>query len=399
MSLSVRRRRVYLDHASATPLAAEARAAITSASALFANPGGVHAEAVAARAALEESRARISAHLGVKAREIVFTSGLTESNVLAILGYARALERVRRTLAGTHWIVSAIEHASVLECFAEAERMGGAITHLAPDAAGRIAPAALADALRAETVFVSVGWGNSEIGIVQPLSALARVVRAHERAHGTRVMLHSDAGQAPLYISPHVHTAGLDLCSFGAGKLYGPRGIGCVFSALDTQLLPVLFGGGQERGMRPGTEDVALAAGFAAALDAVARERASEERRLRPLRDELARVICAHVPGAVVNGDCAHALPHLLNVSIPGVQSEYLVLLLDRAGFALSTKSACRQSEGESHVVAALLTAQERVDPWRARGTLRISLGRSTTFADLSAFARALVSSVPKASR
>lgn len=399
MALSAKRRRVYLDHASATPLAKEAQAAVVGASSFFANPGGVHAEALSARASLEESRARIAAHLGVKAREVVFTSGLTESNTLAIVGYARALEQVRRTLEGTHWIVSAIEHASVLECFAEVERMGGTVSHLLPDAKGRITPATLAAALRAETVFVSIGWANSEIGVVQPLSALSRVLRAHERAMGGKVAFHSDAGQAPLYLSPHVHTAGLDLCGFGAGKLYGPRGVGSVFIAGTTQLAPVLFGGGQERGVRPGTEDVALAAGFAAALDTVARERASEAQRLRPLRNELARTICTHVSGAIVNGNLAHALPHILNVSIPGVQSEYLVLLLDRAGFALSTKSACRESEGESHVVAALLAETERADPWRAHGTLRISLGRSTTFADLSAFARALVASVPKASR
>lgn len=371
---------------------AEAVAAIARASDFFANPGGIHAESLAARALLEKSRERIAAHCAVKAREIVFASGLTEANNLAILGFARAQERVRRTLQGTHWIVSAIEHASVLECFSEIERMGGEVSHVAPDSGGCITPEAIATLLRKETLFVSVGWANNEIGVVQPLSAIARVLKEHERRHGTCVMLHTDAGQAPLYVPPQPHTLGVDMMSVGSGKLYGPRGIAYLFVSARTALAPVLLGGGQERGLRAGTEDVALASGFAVALDVVSRERSAERDRLRILRDTLATGIRSAVPEAVVNGDLKHALPHMLNISIPRINAEYLVLLLDRAGFALSTKSACREGDADSHVVAALGGAD-----WRARNTLRMSLGRSTTAKDLSRMMRVCAACVAKA--
>lgn len=386
------RKRVYLDYASATPMLAESVAAAGDASRLFANPGGIHAESVAARALLERARERIAAHCAVKAREIIFTSGLTESNNLAILGYARAQERVRRSLDGTHWIVSAIEHASVLECFAEVERMGGAVSYVMPDARGVITPESVAALLRAETIFVSIGWANSELGVVQPLSAIARILKERERTDNTQITLHTDAGQAPLYLSPQPHTLGVDLMTVGSGKLYGPRGFGFCFVRARTTLAPVLFGGSQERGLRAGTEDVALAIGCAAALDVIAKERSSESERLCALRDMLAKEIRAAVPDAVVNGDVAYTLPHMLNISIPRINAEYLVLLLDRAGFALSTKSACREGEADSHVVLAL-----GGDAWRARTTVRISLGRSTTAKDLTRMMRALIASIPKA--
>lgn len=389
-----RGKRIYLDYASATPVLPEALKAFADASALFANPGGIHAEGVVARRALETSRASIAAHLGVKAREIMFTSGLTESNNLAVVGFARSLERIRHILKGTHWIVSSIEHSSVLECFAEVERMGGEVSFAEPKESGIIKPAKIAALLRPETVFLSVGWGNNEIGTVQPLSAIARALRSHEREHRTRVIFHSDAGQAPLYISPQAHTLGVDLFALGGGKLYGPRGVGCLYASTRADLAPILFGGGQERGLRAGTEEVALAAGFTKALDIVARERAKEVKRLKVLRDELAVQLVARIPGCIVNGDLKYTLPHILNISIPVVNAEYLVLLLDRAGIALSTKSACREGESASHVVRAL--GGER---WRAENTLRISLGRATTRASLTHFLSALLECAPKAAR
>ncbi len=387
-----RAKRIYLDYASATPVLPEALKAFSDASTEFANPGGIHTEGVAAQRVLARSREQIAAHLGVKAREIVFTSGLTEANDLGIVGFARALERTRRSLKGTHWIVSSIEHSSVLECFSEVERMGGGVSFIEPEASGTIKPENIAALLRPETVFLSAGWGNNEIGVVQPLSAIARKLHAHERAHRTRITFHSDAGQAPLYIPPQAHTLGVDLLALGSGKLYGPRGIGCLYVSTRTTLAPMLFGGGQERGLRPGTEEVALSAGFAKALDLVARERAGESKRLQKLRDELARELVAHIPEILINGDLRHALPHMLNISIPGINTEYLVLLLDRIGIALSTKSACREGEAASHVVASL-----GGPGWRAKNTLRMSLGRATTKADITYTLKALVARAAKA--
>lgn len=384
----------YLDHASATPVLKEALFAFEKVSSLYGNPGGIHLEALAAHRALDEARSSLAAQCAVKAREILFTSGLTEANNLAILGFARAQERVRRTLEGTHWIVSSIEHSSVLECFAEVERMGGEVSHVAPDERGIITPDAVAAALRGGTVFASLGWANNEIGVVQPLGAIARVLKEHGRKTGSVVIFHTDGGQAPLYIAPQPHTLGVDLFTAGSGKLYGPRGIGFLFVSTRTTLAPVLFGGGQERGLRAGTEDVALAAGFAAAFERVAKERSAEAGRLRLLRDECAREIQKNIPDVAVNGSLVHTLPHMLNISIPGINAEYLALLLDRAGFALSTKSACREGDTESHVVHALFGSG-----WRAQNTVRISLGRTTAKKDLERLVAALVESIPKARR
>ncbi len=369
------KKRTYLDYASATPVHPKAERAFKVASRMFANPGAIHEDGVAAKRVLTAARESLAAHLGCKARELIFTSGLTEANNIALIGLARGLELRKRSLTDTHWIVSSIEHSSVLECFAEIERMGGTVSYVEPDAKGIVRAEEVAALLRPATVLVSVGWGNNEIGTVQPLAAIARALRGYEKEHKINILLHSDAGQAPLYRSPQVHSLGVDMLALGSGKLYGPRGIGCLYVNNRASLSATIFGGGQERGLRSGTEDVALAAGFAAAFDEITLEREVEAKRLQTLRDNFAREIVARIPGAVVNGDLKHTLPHMLNISLPGERTgEYLVLALDHAGLALSTKSACREGEAVSHVVAAL-----GEEPWRAGNTLRFSFGRDTT--------------------
>jgi len=391
-----KKKRIYLDHASAPPILRDAVRAMRAAEHLYGNPGAIHSEGVAAKRSLEDSRARIAALLGCKAREVVFTSGLTESNNLAVIGYAKHLERLKGGLAGTHWLVSAIEHDSILSSFAEIEAMGGTVSYVEPDARGIILPQAVAGALRPETVFVSVGWANNEIGVIQPLAKIAQTLRAHEKKHASRIIFHSDAGQAPLYISTIVHSLGVDLLSLGANKLYGPHGIGALYIGKDISLAPTTAGGKQERNLRAGTESVALAAGFARAFEIVAGEREEESKRIESLRCKLAEEIVARVPGVIVNGDLKCTLPHMLNISIPNIQSEYVTLMLDHAGIAISTKSACREGEeSRSHVVACLAEAAAKVDgeggeAWRAKNTLRFSLGRETADGDIQHVATAL---------
>lgn len=386
--------RIYLDYASATPVCEEAAQAYARAAEVFANPGSIHADGVRARDMLLAARETIAADLGVKAREVIFTSGGTEANNLALLGFARK-RLLTGWLSGTHWIVSSIEHPSVLECFAEFERMGGAVTHIDPDGSGRITPENVAQALRPDTVLVSVGWANSEIGTVQPLSDISRVIRAHEAAQGTTVIFHTDMGQAPLYKHPHVHTLGVDMATLDSGKLYGPRGIGALYLDNRVELAPVVLGGGQERGLRAGTENVALAAGFAAAMQWVGKMRESEAKRLTSLCDMLTDGIVAGVSGAVINGLQRHALPHILNVSLPDTDTEYLTLSLDAAGIAIATKSACRErGDTQSHVVAAL-----GGESWRASSTLRFSLGRDTSERDIRRTLSSLLERLPHAKR
>jgi len=381
-----RQKRAYFDHASATALCAQAASAMHKAEHLVGNPGAIHAEGVEAMRVLKESREKIALHLGVKAREIIFTSGLTESDNLAILGYARALERVRRTLVGTRWIVSAIEHDSVLESFGEIERLGGTVVHISPDERGLFSPEQISRELTEDTVFVSIGWANNEIGVMQPLSKIVRVIRAYEKEHGTTIAVHTDAGQAPLYVPTVLHSLDVDLVSMSAAKLYGPHGVGLLYVNPRISIAKITFGGHQERSLRAGTENVALAAGFAAAFDAFVSKRDDEAKRLKTLRDTLADLLQKSIPGLVVNGDLSRALPHLLNVSIPDISSEYVVLALDHEGFAVSTKSACREGEEKlSHVVAAI--TPER---WRARNTLRFSLGEDSQKYDIERLSETL---------
>lgn len=394
------RKRIYLDHASATPLHPDAARAMRHAETFIGNPGAIHAEGVEAKRALERAREDVAHELGVKAREVIFTSGLTEANNLGILGYARKLEFLRtdltedhgRSLEGTHWLVSSTEHASVLECFAEVECLGGSVEHIGPNPGGVILPETVAHALRKETVFVSIGWANNEIGTIQPLGKIAGIIRVHESAHKTSVIFHSDAGQAPLYSATSVHSLGVDLLSLGSAKLYGPHGAGALYLNDRVRLAPVIMGGAQERGLRAGTENVALAVGFAAAFCAVARERGGEAERLGKLRDELARELVDRIPGLVVNGDLKRTLPHMLNISVPDISVEYLTLALDHAGISISTKSACREGEeSRSHVVEALGGVA-----WRAQNTLRISLGRDTSESDIRRVSEEIVSRIAR---
>lgn len=379
--------RVYLDYASATPTLPEAQRAIERACKQFGNPGSIHREGAEAAHMLHGARALIARELSCKDREVVFTSGGTEANNLAILGHAQYLVRTGADLSHTHWVVSAIEHPSVLECFGEIERLGGAVTFVDSDEHGIIRPEAVTRALKKETVFVSVGWGNGEIGTIAPLSKIAQAIRAHERQHASAVLFHSDAGQAPLYLATQPHAFGLDLLSLDSAKLYGPRGVGVLYVGARVRLSHILFGGKQERGLRPGTENVALTAGFAASFDVIARMRKKEAERLEALRNTLAREITTHMPAIIVNGDLKHMLPHMLNISVPAVKSEYLVLRLDHAGYAVSTKSACREGEeSRSHVVEAL-----GGEGWRAQNTLRISLGMHTTPVHIERFTHALL--------
>ncbi|HWO07001.1 MAG TPA: cysteine desulfurase family protein [Candidatus Paceibacterota bacterium] len=368
-------RRIYLDYASSTLPLTEAISVMRQAEKLIGNPGAIHAEAVAAKGMLEKSREKVARELACKSREIIFTGGLTEAINLAILGCARKLH-MRGAFEGTHWIVSSIEHAAVLESFAEVERLGGNVTHLDPDERGIISQQKIFQAIRENTVFISIGWANNEIGIVQPIRDISRTIKEKNQ----NIIVHSDAGQAPLYLAPQVHTLGVDLMSLGSNKLYGPHGVGALYVATNIEIAPTILGGGQERGLRSGTENVALAAGFAEALAQVSREREREAKRLRQLRDAFAKDLEQKIPGIIFNTDLKHSLPHMLNISIPEIQSEYITLSLDHAGIAISTKSACAEGGAKaSHVVAALGGPE-----WRATNTLRFSLGRDVTRSDLS---------------
>jgi cysteine desulfurase len=355
---------VYLDYAATTPVDPAVAAAMGR---CLADPAWAGNAASAThpfgrRAAerIEQARAEVAALVGAAPGEIVFTSGATESNNLAVLGAARA-----NADRGRHIVSSRIEHKAVLDPLRRLEKEGFAVTLLTPDRSGRVDPQAVAAALRADTVLVSLMLVNNEIGVIQDVAAVGACCRARG------VLLHSDAAQGAGKIPLDVSTQPVDFMSFTAHKLYGPKGVGALFvrSAARAQLQPLAFGGGQERGLRPGTLPTHQIAGFGVACELARRALPAEHARLGLLRERLWRGL-ASLGGVHVNGEGAPCVPGILNVSIEGVEGESLVAGLRE--LALSTGSACNSAAAEpSYVLRALGR-----DTQLAQSSLRLSFGR-----------------------
>lgn len=367
----------YLDHAATTPLRPEARAAMLPwLGERFGNPSGAHRVARAARQAIDEARDAVAEAVGCQPGEVVFTSGGTEADNLAVRGVHAA--RPGRVLC------SAVEHDAVLGPVAA---VGGDTVPV--DGRGAVDLDALARALAPDTTLVSVMAANNEVGTVQPLAQAAEVVRRLT----PRAALHADAVQAAPWLALPPLVAGADLVSLSSHKLGGPQGVGALVVRRGTPLRAQALGGGQERELRSGTHNVAGIVGFAAALRATLPTRDETAGRVRHLRDRLARGLVAAVPGTVVTGttatsgtadraDAGHApgrLPGCLHLCLPGVESEALLFLLDEAGVCASAASACASgAQRASHVLAAM-----GIPAARSRGALRLSLGWTSTDADI----------------
>jgi len=358
--------RVYLDHAATTPVRQEVVAAMSPLFGGF-NPNSLHAEGRAARAAVDSARESVARVLGAGPREIVFTGGGSESVVLAIVGAARAA-----AARGRHVVTVVTEHHAVLHAVDVLERDGWRVTRLPVDPRGLVDLSAFTAALTPETTLASVMLANNEIGVVQPIAELARIAR--DRG----VLLHTDAVQAPGWLPLNVQALGVDLLSLSAHKFYGPKGVGALYVRRGTALQPLIVGGGQEHGLRAGTENVA---GLAAALSLAESERSVTVPRVAALRDRLEAGIIAAVPDVVVNAAGAPRLAGLLSVGFGGVASDALLIRLDLEGVAASAGSACAAGAlTPSHVIASL-GAGARFAP----GVIRFSLGRDTSGADIDA--------------
>ena len=361
---------IYLDYAAATPLEPRVYAAMRPyLETAFANPSSVYNAARTTRGAIEDARAAVADTLGAKPTEIVWTSGGTEGNNLAIQGVLRALPQ-------GHWVTTNIEHDAVL---AQTTGLGRAHTIVPVLSNGLIDPRALEMAITNHTVLVSVMLANNEIGTVQPVVEIAKIIRQIrlDRArtgNEAPIFLHTDAVQAANYLSLHVERLGVDLMTLTGSKIYGPKGTGMLYVRTGTMLEPLMYGGGQERGRRSGTENVAGIVGFAAALQLVQSDRTSEGRWLAELRDDLLERLKATIPRLILNGDLTHRLPNNLNLTIPGAEGEGLVLYLDQMGIQASTGSACSSGDLDpSHVLLAL--GRSSGD---ASSSLRLTLGRGT---------------------
>ena len=366
----------YLDHASTTPLCPEARAAMEPwLSGSFGNPSGSHAVARAARQAIDEARDKVAAVLGTAPGDLVFTSGGTEAANLAVLGRAGA--------AAGPVVVSAIEHHAVLHSARAAERLFGSpvrVVEVGND--GIVDLAALAAALDRAVSIVSVQLVNNEVGTVQPLSEVARLVR--RRAPGA--VLHTDAVQAPPWLDIARLAEGADMVSISAHKFGGPQGVGALAFRRPVALEPLVYGGPQERERRAGTHNVAGIVGMAAALEAADQHRLGACERARRLRDKLTAGLLASVPAAHETAAGQEKLPGHCHLVIDGVESEALLVLLDEYGVAASAGSACASGAMEpSHVLVAMGYPAEV-----ALGALRLTLGHTTSEADVELALRAV---------
>jgi cysteine desulfurase len=381
----------YLDHAATTPLLPEAHAALMAAMAEFGNPSSLHGSGRRARRRVEEAREQLGASLGARPSELIFTSGGTESDNLAVKGIfwaRRDADRRRNRL-----LVSTVEHHAVLDAVTWlVEHEGAEVSWLEVDADGLVTPAVLRAALAAHpdsVALVSVMWANNEVGTVQPIAKLATI------AHEYGVPLHTDAVQAIGALPVDFAASGVDALTATAHKLGGPYGIGALLLGRDIGCTPLLHGGGQERDVRSGTLDGPGTVGFATATATAVERRGDEAARLLGLRTQLVRGVLAEVPDAIVNGHPTRHLPGIAHLSFPGCEGDSLLMLLDARGIECSTGSACSAGVAQpSHVLIAM-----GADPARARGSLRFSLGHTSDEADVRAVIQAIGPVVERARR
>lgn len=372
-------RRIYLDYAAATPVDRRVVAAMREYfSERFANPNSIHEEGVAVRAVIEGKREELARMLRIRASGVIFTSGGTESNNLALRGVISAA-RSRAKGGPLEIITTALEHPSIAETARRLREEGVVVHECRVDGEGRVDCAHFETLLNANTVLVSVAYANAEVGTVEDIKRLTRIVRKHNTEHDAKTCVHVDASQAPLWLPCAMDMLGADLLTLDAGKCYGPKGVGVLAVRHGVALEGVQLGGGQERGLRAGTENVPLIVGCVEAFRIAEEDRETRSTRVALLRDRMFEQILKSISDAVVNGSREHRLPNNVNVSVPGLDGEFAVISLDAHGVAASTTSACGSGKGGGSAVVRAMTG----DDARARSTLRFSLGEETTKHDI----------------
>lgn len=379
---------IYLDYSSATPLDPRVKRAMEPYwQKEFGNPAAIHQKGRAAKEAVTAARRSIARILGSRPSEIVFTAGATEADNIAIFGAAGALGSKKG-----HFITTTIEHQAVLKPFEALEREGHSVTYLEADSQGLVDPRQLEKAIRPETVLVSIGYANNEIGTVQPMVEVGKAIkkfRGEKRklsagsqqpaANEKGLLFHCDASQAAGFLDLNVEKLGVDLATINSSKIYGPKGSGILFVRRTVSLKSIFYGGGQERGLRSGTENVPAIVGLAKALETAEAGRVKESARLVKLRDYFIGRLLGEIRGAVLNGHPVKRLPNNVNISIPGLEGEAAVIYLDTEGIRAATGSACESISLEpSHVITALGKSEELIG-----GSLRFTLGRNSGKADI----------------
>jgi cysteine desulfurase len=368
--------RIYLDYAAATPLMPSVRdKMLPFMNEYFGNPSAIHTEGQVARQAIDAARQQVATTLGIKPTGVLFTGSGTESNNLAIIGHVEYLYKNGRSYHDMEVITTRIEHPSLLVLIPELEARGVVVTFLPVGGDGMIDINTLPSLLSKKTVLVALAYANSEVGTIQPIKRLTRTVRSFERSNAVSILVHLDAAQAPLWLSCNLAQLDVDLLALDAGKCGGPKGVGILALRKPDVLSPILFGGGQERGKRPGTENVAGIVGAGEAIYQAGQNYTEYADVVGRVRDLALRAIVEKLPEAVVNGATGdNRLPNNINISLPGFDTEYAVVYLDAHGVAASTKSACAGAgSGMSHVVVEMSH-----DVSRAKSTVRLTLGPAT---------------------
>ena len=383
-------KRVYLDNAAATPLSEEVLATMMSfLTQDFGNANSIHQEGVVARRAVEEARGLVAQILEIRPQGIVFTGNGTESNNLAILGRIKYLHKVEG-LAYTDMevVTTKIEHPSILEVMEEIKDWGVQVRYIEVDENGLITVPALLDVLSTKTVLVTFAYANSEIGTVQPVLRLVRCIRKFEKENNVNIVVHLDAAQAPLWLPCVMKQLGVDSMALDAGKCNGPKGVGLLAMPKMVELLPVLFGGGQEGGLRSGTENVAGIVGMVKALELAQADYTNRAEKVAKVRDEGTALLKTKLPQVLINGAVGEdRLANNINFSVPNLDTEYAVVYLDTYGVSASTKSACAGAGSGLSMVVKTITG----DATRARSTIRFSLSEETTLDDLKTAIEILV--------
>ncbi len=387
------RKLIYLDHASATPIDPKVRQAMATAQSHFANPSSLHTGGLQAKKILEDSRKKIADLIFAHSDEIIFTGSGTESIALAIIGAVVSYDGPQKP----HIITTSIEHPAVIEnCKMLDERKEAEVTFIAPDKYGFIDPKNIKEKIKKNTILVSVMYANNEIGAIEPIREIAKEIRHYRKNNNSKFPLfHTDACQAINYLeTENIERLGVDLMSFNSSKIYGPKGIAALYKKRGIKLSPVYSGGGQEFGLRSGTENITLALGFAKAFEETAKIKIKESKRLSIMRDYAIEKLLSMQKNSgyeiILNGDRANRLPNNINISIVGISSELILIELDAREVEVSSKSACKSDDKEeSHVIKALRKVENKKTN-TTEGSIRISLGRSTTKKDIDYFLKSL---------
>ena len=379
-------REIYLDYASATPIELEVLKVMTqSFKEFFANPSAINDFGIKVKKSLEDARSAISKNLNAHSDEIIFTSGSTESNNLAILGVINYFQnkRIQEKKFIPHVITTNIEHSSVLEVYRHLKKSKKVeVTFVEVEPNGIIDPKKIKKALKSNTVLVSVIYANNEIGTIEPIREIAKEIRhfkKNKKKDNDFPLFHTDATQAVNYLSINTEQLGIDLMSFNAAKIYGPKGVGVLFKKKNILFESIMYGGSQEFGLRPGTENIVSILGFKEALKITEELKKREVKRLTKLRDYFINKIKILNKNIIINGDLINRLPNNINITIPDIPSDLLVIELSAKGIMASAKSACKSGDGKaSHVIRAINKSVKDTD-----GSLRFSLGRETTKTDI----------------